>query len=142
MGLYEMFFDLTRLEIHLWERVDQALRDECGITLGRVEALLVLRRLGTCRVQDISRELSVTAGGTSKLVDRLEESGFCRRSPNPEDRRSSLISLTAAAGPVIDRAEAVIDSELQAALGAHLADGERETLGTQLGRLRRLTGTG
>lgn len=138
MGLYEMFFDLTRLEIHLWERVDLALRAGCGITLGRVEAMLVMRRLGTCRVQDVSRELSVTVGGTSKLVDRIEESGYCTRSPNPGDRRSSLIELTAAAGPLIERAEAVIEAALQASLGGHLADEELETLGRQLGRLRRI----
>ena len=78
---YEVFFNLTRLEIELWERVDQALRAECGVPLGRLEALLVLDRLGPCRVQDVSRELAITVGGTSKLIDRVEASGHCRRTP-------------------------------------------------------------
>ncbi len=138
MNLYEVFFDLTRLEIQLWDQIDQALLEECGITLGRVEAMLVMRRLGTCRVQDVSRELLVTVGGTSKLVDRIEASGYCTRTPNPDDRRSSLITLTPAAEPLLSRAETVIETTLRATLGEHLAEDEIQTFGSQLGRLRRL----
>ena len=138
MSLYQTFFDLTRLQMHLWDRVDKALRQQCGVTLARVEALLVVLRLGTCRVQDISRELSVTVGGTSKLIDRLEASGYCTRTPNPEDGRSSLVALTPAAAPLAERAQTVIERELQSALGDHTIDEELQQLGRQVGRLRRL----
>jgi DNA-binding MarR family transcriptional regulator len=47
-------------------------------------------------VYDIAHELAITTGGTSKLVDRIEASGYCRRLPNPADRRSSLLELTPA----------------------------------------------
>ena len=53
----------------------------------------VIARHGSCRVHDIADELSMTVGGTSKLVDRIEASGYCKRSPNPGDRRSSVIEL-------------------------------------------------
>jgi DNA-binding MarR family transcriptional regulator len=137
MGLYDVFFDLTRLEIHLWDQVDEALRAEINIPLGRFEAMLVMRRLGPCRIQDVSRELSVTVGGTSKLVDRLEESGFCARTPHPDDRRSSLISLTGDAQGVLDRGNVVLESILQSTLTAHLADDEIRTLRKHLRKLRR-----
>lgn len=139
MSLYDVFFDLTRLEIHLWDRVDRALRDECATPLGGIEAMLVMRRLGTCRVQDVSREMAITVGGASKLVDRLESAGHCVRKPNPDDRRSSLITLTALAGPLLDRADAVIEATLASALGEHLTADELAALASQLGRLRRLT---
>jgi DNA-binding MarR family transcriptional regulator len=137
MGLYDVFFDLTRLEIHLWDRIDEALRAEIEVPLGRFEALLVMHRLGPCRVLDVSRELALTVGGTSKLVDRLEATGLCARMPNPDDRRSSLIALDDRAGAVIERGEAVIEATLQAQLGEHLGADEIASLRSQLGALRR-----
>ncbi|WP_158548137.1 MarR family winged helix-turn-helix transcriptional regulator [Desertihabitans brevis] len=137
MKLYDIFFDLTRLEMQLWDQVDTALRAATGVPLGRFEALLVLRRLGPSRVQDLSRELSLTVGGTSKLVDRLEAAGLCTRTANPADRRSSVITLTAAAQPLLDTGEAVITSTLETALGAHLSPDDLTSLAGHLQQLRR-----
>jgi len=137
MVLYDMFFDLTRFEMHLWDRINDALRAEIDVPLGRFEALLVMRRLGPCRILDVSRELALTVGGTSKLVDRLEMSGLCIRMPNPADRRSSLIALNHKAGVIIDRGEAVIESTLQDSLSAHLTNEEIASLRSQLRALRR-----
>lgn len=136
MTLYEVFYDLTRLEIHLWDRVDVDLRAEIDVPLGRFEAMLVMSRLGTCRIQDISEALSVTVGGTSKLVDRIEEAGNCTRSPNPDDRRSSLITLAPKALPLLERGKAVIESTLEATLGMHLSDDGIGSLRDQLRTLR------
>ena len=47
VSLYDVFFDLTRTEMQLWDHIDDALRAEIDVPLGRFEALLVLRRLGT-----------------------------------------------------------------------------------------------
>lgn len=132
MTLYDVFYDLTRLEIRLWDRVDAALRAEIDVPLGRFEAMLVMSRLGTCRIQDISQALSVTVGGTSKLIDRIEESGHCTRSPNPDDRRSSLITLAPTALPLLEQGKAAIESILEAALGAHLSDEGLNSLRDQL----------
>lgn len=137
MRLHDVFFHLTRLEISLWDRVDQALRSECDIPLGRFEAMVVMRRLGTCRIQDVSRELALTVGGTSKLVDRIEASGYCVRGPNPNDRRSSLIALTDSAESLIERGEAAIESALREAFGSRLSADEVQSLGTLLSRLGR-----
>jgi DNA-binding MarR family transcriptional regulator len=139
MGLYDVFFDLTRVEMHLWDRIDEALRDAIDVPLGRFEALLVMRRLGPCRILDVSRELALTVGGTSKLVDKLESTGFCARTPNPEDRRSSLIALTDGGRIAVDDGETVIESTLQSLLGAHLEADDVADLRRQLRALRRAT---
>jgi DNA-binding MarR family transcriptional regulator len=36
----------------------------------------------------------ITVGGASKVVDKVEAAGLCRRNPNPTDGRSNLIQLT------------------------------------------------
>ncbi|MDO5371976.1 MAG: MarR family transcriptional regulator [Corynebacterium glutamicum] len=136
MSLYDVFFDLTRIEITLWDQLDRALQEECDIPLGSYEAVMVLHRLGPCRVQDVSRELSVTVGGTSKLIDRIEALGYCERRPNPNDRRSSLITLTASAETLMEQAEAVINRILEPLFSGSLSTVEFQLLREMLGKLR------
>ena len=50
-------------------------------------------RLPGCRVYDIAGELGITTGGTSKLVDRIEADGRCRRLPNHADFAGLLDSV-------------------------------------------------
>jgi DNA-binding MarR family transcriptional regulator len=137
MSLYDVFFDLTRVEMHLWDALEAELHAEIDVPLGRFEALLVMRRLGPCRVLDVSQELALSVGGTSKLIDKLETTGLCLRTPNPDDRRSSLITLSDDASGIIDRGEAVVESALRTRLGSHLSDDEIAALRSALRALRR-----
>ena len=43
---------------------------------------------------DLARRLQISTASTTKLVDRLEESGHVRRGPHPTDRRSRALTLT------------------------------------------------
>ena len=90
------FFDtLVRFETALWNAIERELLHAGQVGLGTLTALRVLHRHdGSGRVQDLSRELSLTIGAASKLADRLERDGLARRRPHPTDRRSSLVSLT------------------------------------------------
>jgi MarR family multiple antibiotic resistance transcriptional regulator len=92
------FFDvLVRYEVTLWSAVDRELGRQGKIGLGQLHALRVVDRYGgRARVQDLSSDIGITVGAASKLVDRLERDGLACRSPNPANRRSSLIALTAA----------------------------------------------
>jgi DNA-binding MarR family transcriptional regulator len=67
---------------------------------------------GGCRVHDIAAELAITVGGTSKLVDRIEQAGHTRRRANPLDARSSIIELTPGGRRLLARARVVVQDEL------------------------------
>jgi DNA-binding MarR family transcriptional regulator len=112
LHLRELFSDLVRFETELWDAVDEHLRTEVELPLNWFEPMLVIDQLAGCRVHDIAEALSITVGGTSKLVDRIESAGLCRRRPNPDDRRSSLITLTAAGQKRLAAATAEFDAEL------------------------------
>lgn len=121
------FFDvLLRLEIRLWNLLDDAVQHGHGISLGRLQALQVVRAHGgKARVQDVADDLVITVGAASKLVDRLERDGSARREPNPADRRSSLISLTASGADLLDAGLATFETTLADRLagdGATAAD--------------------
>src|SRR5229473_1010714 len=92
-----LFSDLIRFETDLWNAVDARLRSEHDLPLTWFEPMQVMSKYTACRVLDIKEELSITVGGTSKLVDRIEAAGLCRRRANPDDRRSQIIEVTLAA---------------------------------------------
>lgn len=115
-----LFDNLIRYEIELWNAIDSALRAECDIQLTWFEIMRFVAQRDGCRVQDMAKEFSITVGGTSKVVDRMEACGYCARRANPDDRRSSIIELTHTGQQVLDRASTVFDRELQRRIGAVL----------------------
>lgn len=114
--LHTAFNLLIRFETELWNAVDRRLRADCDLPLSRFAPMQVIGHHGS-RVYDIADELGMTVGGTSKVVDRIEASGYSTRTPNPEDRRSSIIELTPTGLAVLARATAVFEDELRTQLG-------------------------
>jgi MarR family transcriptional regulator, organic hydroperoxide resistance regulator len=116
-----LFSELVRLETELWDAVEDRLRAYHGITLPFFEFMQIISRRPSCRVQDIAAELSITVGGTSKIVDRLEAAGYCARHANPSDRRSSILALTPDGQRLLPKITATVDDELGARLGSVLS---------------------
>jgi MarR family transcriptional regulator, organic hydroperoxide resistance regulator len=134
--LRRLFNDIIRFEIELWNAIDARLKSEFDLPLTHFEPMAVIDGLPGCRVYDIARELGITTGGTSKLVDRIEASGYCRRLPNPADRRSSLLELTPAGLRLLAEAGVAFDEELQSRLGAAVPERTLRQFGSTLTRLR------
>jgi MarR family transcriptional regulator, organic hydroperoxide resistance regulator len=136
LDLRFLFSELVRLETELWNAVEGKLQADFGLTLPVFEFLQVMSRTPACRVHDIAAELSITVGGTSKIVDRIEASGYCVRSANPNDRRSSIITLTPAGKRLLPKLTAAVDDELRNRLGAGVPDRSLIQLAKTLTRLR------
>jgi DNA-binding MarR family transcriptional regulator len=134
--LKTLFNELVRFEVETWGAVDARLREEHRLPLNRYEAMRVVGSHPNCRVYDIVEELSVTTGGASKLVDNLERGGYCRRRANPNDRRSSIIELTAAGKRLLDKATRTVERELETRIGSALPDRSLAQLTATLARLR------
>jgi DNA-binding MarR family transcriptional regulator len=130
-----LFSQLVRLETELWDAVEGQLRSDHGITLPFFEFMQIISRHPNCRVQDIAVELSITVGGTSKIVDRLEAAGYCSRHANPSDRRSSILALTPAGKRLLPKITATVDDVLAARLGSELSG---RSLAELIGTLTRL----
>jgi DNA-binding MarR family transcriptional regulator len=130
------FDRLVHVETMLWNRLDDNLRQRVGLPLARLEVLRVIAHTECCRVNEVASGLLITVGAASKLVDRLEASGHCARQPNPDDRRSSLLNVTALGRTTLTQAEALLEPLLDRAfasvqlphLDAALAQVERTLL--------------
>jgi len=112
-----LFSELVRLETELWDAVAGRLQKDHGVNLPTFEFIQVISQVPGCRVQDIAVSLSITVGGTSKIVDRIEAAGLCARRANPGDRRSSIIELTPAGKRLLARATVTVEDELRRLLG-------------------------
>lgn len=135
-NLRQVYSDLIRLETELWDAVDRRLREEVGISMASFDVMQVIKQTPSCRVYDIARALSITAGGMSKAIDRMVAVGHLVRGTNPDDRRSSIIELTEAGTDVLAKATAVVDDELRQRLGAELSADELDQLSTLITRIR------
>jgi MarR family transcriptional regulator, organic hydroperoxide resistance regulator len=131
-----MFSELVRLETELWDAVEERLRKDHGVNLPTFEFIQVISRVPRCRVQDIAASLSITVGGTSKVVDRVEAAGLCSRRANPGDRRSSIIELTPAGRRLLARATVTVEDELRHVLGSALPERSLVQFTRTLSKLR------
>jgi DNA-binding MarR family transcriptional regulator len=132
-----LFDDIVRFESELW---NARLKSEFDLPLTHFEPMSVIDRLPGCRVYDIATELGITTGGTSKLVDRIEASGHCRRLPNPADRRSSLLELTPEGRRLLGEAGVALDEELRRSLGDAVPERTLRQFAATLTRLRAANG--
>lgn len=70
-----------------------------GLQRPELDALLTLRRAGPpyrLTPTQLYDAMMMSSGGMTSLIDRLERGGWVARTPNPEDRRGTLVTLTEA----------------------------------------------
>ncbi len=64
---------------------------EVGLNGTDMQCLNLLQLQGAAKPGEFARWASLTTGGVTVVLDRLEKAGFIRREPNPQDRRSTII---------------------------------------------------
>lgn len=118
-------------------RVSGALRARFDTTLPRFDFLSQLERhAGGLRMSEISERMMVTGGNITRIAEQLESEGLIARSVAPDDRRASIVRLTAAGR----RAFAQMAREHEAwivAMFAGLHETERTQLYALLAKLKR-----
>ncbi len=128
---------ISRLARDLEPRMDRV-QAASGLEPGWYDVLAALRRSGPpyrLRPTDFAGALMLTSSGTTKRLDRLERAGLVARSPDPQDRRGILISLTPAGRDLVD---AVTDAHLanEARLLEGLTEAEQRRLADLLRKLQ------
>jgi DNA-binding MarR family transcriptional regulator len=87
---------LFRLAPQLTELLDQGAR-EYGMGFARGRVLWALQESGPVLMRALSQQLGISPRTVTGLVDALEADGWVTRSPHPDDRRATIISITPSA---------------------------------------------
>jgi DNA-binding MarR family transcriptional regulator len=128
---------VSRLARELEQRLEPVYREH-GLEPGWHDVLATLRRSGPpyrLRPTEFTSTLMLTSSGTTKRLDRLEQAGLITRGPDPEDRRGTLITLTAAGRTLIDAVtEAHMENERR--LLSALTEAEQRRLADLLRKLQ------
>jgi DNA-binding MarR family transcriptional regulator len=105
--------------------VEDRLYAATGMLLADNEALLNLKHTDEpLRMSAIAERLVLSRGGTTKVIDRLEEAGLVERSTDPTDRRALVVAITADGLAMLENTRPVVDEALQDLWARHLSDEE------------------
>jgi DNA-binding MarR family transcriptional regulator len=131
----EAFATLIRTGQALSDEIDRAMVASYGVPQPVLNALAVIDGAETTLTpSQISERTLISSATMTSTLDALEDHGWVRRVPNPDDRRSVLIEITAEGKAVADRFLPGIRMLEQLAL-TELTKTERTTLIKLLGKV-------
>jgi DNA-binding MarR family transcriptional regulator len=107
--------------------LEERLQEEAGLLLADNEALINIAH-SPMRMSHIAHRLILSRGGTTKVVDRLEDMHYVLRHPDPEDRRATVVEITDSGRDAMARARRIIDAVLEEVWAPHIADDEARTV--------------
>jgi DNA-binding MarR family transcriptional regulator len=82
-----------RASVHALRRLLIGILEPFGLGLAEYKALRLASK-GPARPSAVSYHAEISPSATTELLDRLEQRGLIARSPDPSDRRATLITLT------------------------------------------------
>jgi len=133
----KLFGLLLETNARLSRNLGVTLEASCALPLAWFEVLLLLRQSpeGHLKMNQIADAIVHTTGGTTRLIDRLEEAGFVSRRQCPSDRRAIHVGISTLGDEKLDQALNVHLDYLEENLAARLSEGERLTLTDLLTKL-------
>lgn len=138
---------LSKRRLKLWIRLlgvtraaeaelREVLRKDHATTLPRFDVMAALhRRSDPVTMGELSRLLLVSNGNATAVVDRLEAEGLVARQPDPADRRTVRVALTAEGRVAFERLAAEHEAAVDRLFGA-LDEAGIEAMTVELKRLR------
>ena len=78
-----------------FDQLSQVVSEEVGLSPTELLAMDLISRDGRVTAGMLARELHLTTGAITGVIDRLERAGFARRSADPTDRRRVIVTATA-----------------------------------------------
>lgn len=128
---------MRRIVASIIQQADRRL-GEHGLTSAQWGPLFKIKHAESATVAELARWLQVDAGSMTRLLDRLEKKGLCKRVRSTEDRRVVQVELT----PEGEAAIVEVPAVLSDVLNAHLAGFSEAEWQTLRGYLRRMLESG
>ncbi|MER6981001.1 MarR family winged helix-turn-helix transcriptional regulator [Streptomyces carpinensis] len=130
--------DLRVVFSRLRRRIREVAQDE-DLTPSQVSALTLVGKHGAATASALAAAEGVRPQSMAATLAALEQSGLIRRSPDPDDGRRQLVTLTDSGRERIEGNRQVRAEWLTRALEDRYTEDERQTLLTAFALLERLT---
>src|SRR5439155_25670003 len=102
--------------------LDTALERDAGISMRLYDALIHLEESPDgLRMNELAERILYSKSGLTRVVDRLEETGFVRRGRPDNDRRSVLVALTDTGRKTLEQARRHHRHAIEQHFSAHLS---------------------
>ncbi len=90
------FIKMTRATESINHRLSTYLAESCErLTVSQFGILEALLHLGPSNQKELGRKILKTGGNITLVIDNLEKRNYVKRETDPNDRRASIVSLTA-----------------------------------------------
>ncbi|OHU29406.1 MarR family winged helix-turn-helix transcriptional regulator [Mycobacteroides chelonae] len=118
--------------------MSENMRAQHGLTLKEFEAMLHISLNGDRPIlqKDLAQQVTLSTGGITRMLDRLESAGLVARNCYDNDRRGNAISLTPAGREKFDDMNASHEHDIQTYFGAHLTAEELRTIIRVMNKVR------
>jgi len=127
---------LVRVYNLMCKELRSRLKEQSGCTLPQFDVLAQLHRFGRgMTFVELSRELLVTSGNLTGIVDRLTAMGHVTRQPDQRDRRVIRVVLTPGGADLMEQLLPRHSADLEDLLHA-LSAADQQALQRVLGKLR------
>ena len=126
----------TRAE-HIIHRIEYKTIKQSGLTIAQFGVLEALYNKGDLRICEIIDRILTTSGNITVVIKNLEKDGLIEKKPDPNDKRSCIISLTEEGKKIIEN---ILPDHIKNIKGIFeiLTDEEKNTLKTILKKFKDL----
>lgn len=126
-------FLIKRVMLSMSQQIDRRLAVH-DLTTAQWSPLMRLKKDGPSTVAELARCQAMDAGAMTRLLDRLEKKGLCRRTRSVEDRRVVMVELTPEGQAALRNVPAMLSEVLNLHL-AGFSEAEWHTLRELLQRM-------
>lgn len=128
---------LLRVHAAVVPVLDSDLQEQTGLPLAWYDVLLELATEpgGRLRMSDLAARVTLSRTRVSRIVDELVAAGYVTKLGHPNDRRSTIASLTPAGRTAFRRAAPVYVTAIEREFAAALSGADLERLAGLLGRV-------
>lgn len=112
-------------------------RSQTDLSMSQISALSTIQRHGPLRVGELARREQISKSSVTRLVARLEGTGYLERTVDPDDGRSFMVAITAHGHELLAAARQRANEFLALQVG-RLSEDDRRSIMAALPSLERL----
>lgn len=121
------FYGMLQVNARIVDRVGQRMERETGLPPAWYEVLAQIHK-APCRMGELADSLTLSRGGATRLIARMEEEGLVEREVPKHDRRATYARITDKGNEAFERATPVHMAAVEELFSRFISDEEADIL--------------